>query len=296
MGRSLLTFLVLRRQRNLRIKVRLLTHFSCQICIQISNEIDWQEIKPQILKYLGDLQERHEWTLKCKRTENRWLSFTLMFNTWQISTSQTPPRSLIPHPADIAVLEPFRSAIFLSDTEIVDFGVDAIDRAAKEWMKQRDTFVFSLFPRDIQDRYRVEDFQHSLHSLLILRFSGPRPLLTGTIDQVCGSRQSAYRSDDLPDPNDREARKFLGEHGSAEPWMWNIQDLSFDMKAFEISKDVITFLGLDPYTTTFDDLVQCQRRFTCFGKHPVNATSKALNGVEMVSKISAYLSSMCVST
>jgi hypothetical protein len=110
-------------------------------------------------------------------------------------------------------------------------------------LRQRGAFVFSLFLKGIQDRYQVEDFQLSLHLLMILRFSGPRGV-TGTVYQVCSNCQSAGHHGDPQDSVDGEICKLSGIRCSVGPWNRNSWGVLFGTKAFQIEKDVINFLGL----------------------------------------------------
>lgn len=193
------------------------------------------------------------------KLRERWRAFREKFDAW--AQVQTRDPSFQPCISDVAIQEPFKSIIFASNMEHAEFQVDEIDRVAREWTESRDQFLFSLLPQDLQDRYLAD--KPSLRPLAILRFSSR---LTGTLDDICKRRRYPPGSNP-PQPEDVDIVDMLSTcsriSDCPRPWNWDNQDLVFDDRACDITKDILRLLELDPYTTTTSQLEQCNRKFKC---------------------------------
>ncbi|EKM82212.1 hypothetical protein AGABI1DRAFT_105520 [Agaricus bisporus var. burnettii JB137-S8] len=176
------------------------------------------------------------------RLKKRWDSFTAKFKEWD--QTQALDSHFRPLPLDISVLYPFSTMIYLSDTENAEFEFDDIDRAAKEWIKWRDDFVFSFLPQGLQDRFETD--KPLVQSLVIVYFSGR--YLPDSLAQKC-----AKRDYDVSLPADKHGiLQVIEQHAffHAYPWKWSNKELTFDTKAFQIAVDILELLGMDPYATT----------------------------------------------
>lgn len=230
--------------------------------MRVDRITDWQDLEPKLLQRLDSLKAAYISRQKHMRMENRWRAFEEKFKAWTQDLDVAP--EIMPRTADIAILEPFRSTIFGSDTETAEFDTDDIDRIAKTWLKERDDLLFSLLPQALQDRYQEDNFS-SLRSHVILRFRGRNRYVV--LGDVYDHRETMWRCGPK-DSDDVEIRDILTENAwefqeMAAPWSWSNEDLEFDNKAFEIVQDVLEFLGLDPYTTILDDLELYEGSYKC---------------------------------
>ncbi|EKM77800.1 hypothetical protein AGABI1DRAFT_130073 [Agaricus bisporus var. burnettii JB137-S8] len=200
---------------------------------------EWWSIKPKILLQLNDKREQ---VITDELFPKRWQNFKEKFDDWV--EAQTMDLSLLPRIADLAVMEPFRSILFECLVKTVEFKLDEIDHVAKKWMNSRNEFVFSLLPLDLQERYRTTDFP-SLKSLMILRFR--RQEDRTTLHDVCGDRIGRCNLSTL---QDQRIHRMLP--GVNMPWNWSKADLEFDRDGYMIVKDVLQFLGQDPYDAVLD--------------------------------------------
>ncbi|EKM82200.1 hypothetical protein AGABI1DRAFT_105514 [Agaricus bisporus var. burnettii JB137-S8] len=235
--------------------------------VRVDRIKDWQDLEPKLLQHLAFLKTDYLCRQKHKRLENRWHAFEEKFKEW--TKNQTMANSIMPRVADIAILEPFRSTIFGSDTETATFEVDAIDPIANGWVTERNNFILSLLPQSLKDRFEASDFS-SLQSLVILRFRALTRYIT--LDEVLEHRDALWRCEP-GDADDIEIRDMLSENAWEfqevdAPWFWSNENLSFDNKAFEIVKDILEFLGQDPYSTTLYSLELFEGSFKCISCPP----------------------------
>lgn len=221
----------------------------------LTRHTDWKKIEPEIVNLLSDMKQGHLTRLKTGRLKKRWDSFTAKFKEWD--QTQALDSHFRPLPLDISVLYPFSTMIYLSDTENAEFEFDDIDRAAKEWIKWRDDFVFSFLPQGLQDRFETD--KPLVQSLVIVYFSGR--YLPDSLAQKC-----AKRDYDVSLPADKHGiLQVIEQHAffHAYPWKWSNKELTFDTKAFQIAIDILELLGMDPYTTTLAQMKDCKQKYRC---------------------------------
>jgi hypothetical protein len=223
------------------------------------------------------MKKSHLALLKKKRLNNRWCQFEKIFQEYD--EAQLLDKSFRPRAVDILVMEPFFTAIFRTDTEGTEFEIDDIDHAAKEWIGWRDNFVFSVLPQDLQDHYRANKLW--LQPLAIIYFSEP---LNGPIDRVYGHREN-IRYCKPQSPHEREIYEAVLQLDlHLGPWKRRNQNLKLDTKHFQVTGDILEYLGMDPFTTTQAQVSECQQTFRCLQCK----TSRYLMCDELVSHFSRY--------
>jgi hypothetical protein len=196
--------------------------------------------------------------------ENRWDRFETTFQEWAL-TQPYHWRVMMPlHPIDISVFEPFRTAIFASETEDIEIKKDDIDRVVKEWSHWRDSLLFSLLPEELQIRYQAD--RPSLQPLAIFRFTS-LTIKNRVITEYYRPRRDIddpeVQSLLTPDQRKIHAAVVKSKLSNLCPFEWSYPDLQFDTAGFEVTVEVLKFLKMDPYTTTLKQIADYKGKFRC---------------------------------
>jgi hypothetical protein len=215
-------------------------------CSHKPKHIAWEDARPKVEETLMQMKQRHLDRLKGQRFLKHWNMFGVNFDEW--NRTQILDSSIRPRRVDIAVLEPFNTIIFVSDTEEAEFKIDDIDRIAKEWVEWRENFLFSLLPQDLQDHFQANKLP--LPSLVIFCFSS-KTLHNATLKRIRIEREYLDSNKSLTS-DDREIHEAFKRAGFfyIRPWQWSNGDLQFDTREFETALRALECLGLDPYTTS----------------------------------------------
>ncbi|KXN91508.1 hypothetical protein AN958_00770 [Leucoagaricus sp. SymC.cos] len=213
---------------------------------------EWKELQPAFEEKLQKIYNEYVNSVGDPKLSERWRAFKSRFNEW--AQTQTLDSCLMPHVADIALLDPFKSIIFTPTTpdESVVFDLDEIDRVAKAWMISRQDFVLSLLPQDICNFPSNEERTARLSDLIPLAclvFKGPSVWADEfpTLQRILTHRFGVFASLPIEDESIRCAMRQLC---CERPWDWDHRKLKFDAQIFDKGRDIVKLFGLEPMQAT----------------------------------------------
>lgn len=237
---------------------------------------DWDVLQPQLVKSLQQLKTARIEEKRLTKVIHRWKVFNTRIRSWQKKQS----RPFLPSPIDLAFYEPFKSVIFFPGEEKrVKFSLNDIDRVDKEWSATRDKIIASLLPKEYSAEIDLDGGSH-LPPLAAFMFriieSGydPRPRSCYNIDWVCHDSENLF-SDDPPccslPPEDLAILAFIHKNkgswpdanSSDRPWLWDHTKFHFYPEAHSLMKDLLSFLELDPRTTTLPQMWAHREKVKC---------------------------------
>jgi hypothetical protein len=172
---------------------------------------------------------------------------------------------LQPQAIDLALYEPFKTAIFTPGPEGQNphFSGAEIDRVTKEWTEVRDQVITSLLPVDDDITAHMKATSR-LQPLAVLFFRGTarntRPVNLFDLCQWRSSRYVYKPDGGLEDPAILSA---IDDLWTSNPWLWDCDDFSFDLEAYAIAKEAVVFVGMDPKIATTTDMKKLNFRFRC---------------------------------
>lgn len=176
--------------------------------------------------------------------------------------------SMKPCPVDLAVYEPFKSAIFTPSEEDAEFCLGDIDRIGKEWVESRDQFILSLLPKSgLLSAIIVDSSQ--LRPLAIPLFRGVNPDSCSTLDEVCQWRCTA--NEEVPEHLESSVdlsllpslKALTCERPCERPWLWDCKRIELDVQVCQVVKKTVSLFGLDPSTATVPQVRGCRQRYNC---------------------------------
>ena len=169
-----------------------------------------------------------------------------------------------PFAEDIAVIEPFRSTIFLdthSEPECLFMSDSEFTEIVMNWHRERKEYILSLLPREL-----TEDIEgnpvHDPLSLEVAYFCGNgEPTIQYYYQAICRSRKD---SGAIPSNAPKEI-SLLGPKEFRRPWHWDRNRWTFDSDRYVAATIMMTYLGMDPRSTRPGDfLLHCNHvRLQC---------------------------------
>jgi len=169
-----------------------------------------------------------------------------------------------PFAEDIAVIEPFRSTIFLdthSEPECLFMSDSEFTEIVMNWHRERKEYILSLLPREL-----TEDIEgnpvHDPLSLEVAYFCGNgEPTIQYYYQAICRSRKD---SGVIPSNAPKEI-SLLGPKEFRRPWHWDRNRWTFDSDRYVAATIMMTYLGMDPRSTRPEDfLLHCNHvRLQC---------------------------------
>lgn len=159
-----------------------------------------------------------------------------------------------PFAEDIAVLEPFRSTIFLDtrdEPECMSMSESELTKIVMNWHRERKEYILSLLPREL-----TEDFEgnpvHDPLSLEVAYFRGNgEPTIQYYYQAICRSRKE---SGAIPSNAPKELL-LLSLSEFRRPWQWDRNRWTFDSDRYVIATTLMIYLGMDPRSTRPGDFL-----------------------------------------
>ncbi|KAJ3567207.1 hypothetical protein NP233_g6514 [Leucocoprinus birnbaumii] len=228
---------------------------------------EWKELQPKIVTNLEELRKARLERQRRARLWQRWQSFKDLFKVW--AESQNMENYWKPRPLDIALVDPFKTVIFLSDEEDPAFDIEEIDRIAKTWFRSRNDCFISVLPQDVQTALAAVSEKDENNKLILLHlayllFDFPASYYSSsTIADVCERNCWQWNFPQMEDGTLHQAIIDLRISSSDLPW--KPSGFEFNSKASAIAKDVITLFGLDPLKTTLSEMRSSSLTLKCAG-------------------------------
>jgi hypothetical protein len=244
--------------------VRTLTFLSPNL-----TETVWENLRPDLIDILEAMREQ-------RLHEDRSLvvakHFGILRELVDKYTKKQPKPAVVPRAIDLALMEPFRSAVFNTEakkesrvTELSKLE-DHVQPLVASWQDSANEFLAGLLPSIKRSgKHKLGTSQLTLAAIFFRchwctePISYPRVLVHN-----CLTKTRSRSNGDEDSGEELEDEKLLALVPSYAGMPWNYdKEVTFDEEAWKCARSVIVACGEDPVTVTASQMDDKDRRVEC---------------------------------
>ena len=246
-------------------------------------EAVWENLRPELIDILEAMREQRLHGDRSSIVERHLAILRELVDKY---TKMQPKPAVVPRAIDLALMEPFRSAVFNTEakkesrvTELSKLE-DQIQPLVVSWQDSANEFLAGLLPSTKRSGKRKLNTSQLTLAAIFFRchwctepISYPRVLVHNCLMK---SRSPSNGDEDSGEETEDEKLLALVPSYAGMPWNHDKEQITFDEEAWKCARSVIAACGEDPDTVTASQMDDKDRRVECLQCRTQTATGNRL--------------------